>query len=253
MKKVMTESKDDKRPDYFANNYAMMAAAFMVETERWDLAAKLFGAGMPDEQPAGEHSAHAAHSGASAQGSDRHSLEYQPGGSGLHAWAGGCKKGIRRKRKKPCRVTRFAQSGKEQLSGKVGGIRELEIAAVAASSKSKHSKAIELMKEARKLEDELAPPSGPPSLIKPAHELFGEILLGAGKAREAAEQFAGALLRQPNRARSLVGAARAAAQAGDSKPASECYGRFLKQWEQADSGLPELTEARDFLSRHPTP
>ena len=113
--------------------------------------------------------------------------------------------------------------------------------------------AIELMKEARKLEDDLAPPSGPPALIKPAHELFGEVLLGAGKASEAAEQFAAALLRQPNRARSLIGAARAAAQSGNAKAAAEFYGKFLKQWEQADRDLPEPTEAREYLSRHPTP
>jgi hypothetical protein len=44
MKKVMSESTYDNklRPAYYENNYANMAAAFLVETERWNLAAELF-------------------------------------------------------------------------------------------------------------------------------------------------------------------------------------------------------------------
>ena len=50
MKKVMSESTYDNklRPDYYENNYANMAAAFVVETERWNLAAELF----PESKPA---------------------------------------------------------------------------------------------------------------------------------------------------------------------------------------------------------
>jgi hypothetical protein len=33
------------------------------------------------------------------------------------------------------------------------------------------------MKKATELEEAMSPPSGPPVLIKPTHELFGEILL----------------------------------------------------------------------------
>ena len=75
--------------------------------------------------------------------------------------------------------------------------------------KKEHEKAIELMKRATSLEEATSAPYGPPSLIKPSHELFGEILLRAGKPAEASEQFKIALLRQPNRARSLQGLARA--------------------------------------------
>src|ERR1044071_2862252 len=44
MKKVMSESTYDNklRPGYYENNYANMAAAFIVETERWNLANELF-------------------------------------------------------------------------------------------------------------------------------------------------------------------------------------------------------------------
>ncbi len=44
MKKTMSETtyENKLRPGYYENNYANMAAAFIVETERWDLAGTLF-------------------------------------------------------------------------------------------------------------------------------------------------------------------------------------------------------------------
>jgi tetratricopeptide (TPR) repeat protein len=132
-------------------------------------------------------------------------------------------------------------------SGNSPGIRELEVAALSASMKKDHDKAIDLMKQATALEEKMSAPYGPPSLVKPTHELFGEILLRAGKPAEAAEQFKTALLRQPNRARSLLGAARAAAQSGNHAAATAAYTTLLEQWKQADESLPELREAREFL------
>lgn len=131
------------------------------------------------------------------------------------------------------------------------GIRGLEVSAVAAATKGDYKTAIELMQKATALEEEGPAPSGPPSLIKPTHELFGEILVKAGKPAEAVEQFKTALLRQPNRARSLLGLARAAAQSGDQPTAAVTYAKFLEQWKQADEGLTELREAREFLKNHP--
>src|SRR5215212_10195274 len=50
MKKVMSESTYDNklRPGYYENNYANMAASFVIETERWTLANELF----PESKPA---------------------------------------------------------------------------------------------------------------------------------------------------------------------------------------------------------
>src|SRR5262245_30638686 len=88
-----------------------------------------------------------------------------------------------------------------------------------------------------------------PLVIKPAHELFGEILLRAKRPKEAAEQFATSLRRHKNRARSLLGAARAAAQNGDTQGAANFYAEFARQWQQADAQLPELREAQDYLKQ----
>jgi Tfp pilus assembly protein PilF len=125
----------------------------------------------------------------------------------------------------------------------------LEISAVAASMKKEHDRAIELMKQATVLEEAMGPPSGPPGIIKPSHELLGEILLRAGKPEAAAEMFQVALLRQPNRARSLLGAARAAVASGNKAAARSFYTTLLEQWQQADEGLPELREVRAYLKQ----
>ncbi|HLF84496.1 MAG TPA: tetratricopeptide repeat protein, partial [Blastocatellia bacterium] len=137
----------------------------------------------------------------------------------------------------------------EAYAAKSAEIKELEVTAAVAAQKQNYSEAIDLMKRATAIEEEMSPPSGPPSLIKPSHELFGEILLSANRPKEAAEQFGIALLRQPNRARSLLGVARAAAKTGDTKAALEAYSRLVRQWNQGDPNLPELREAQDYLKQ----
>jgi len=128
-------------------------------------------------------------------------------------------------------------------------VRELQVAAVARAVKGAYEEAIALMKNAVDLEEKLSPPSGPPEMIKPSHELFGEILLRAGRPKEAVPQFATSLARHPKRARSLLGAARAAAQSGDRAGAVTAYATLLQVWAQADPDLPELKEARDYTQQ----
>ncbi|HZC00155.1 MAG TPA: tetratricopeptide repeat protein, partial [Gammaproteobacteria bacterium] len=117
---------------------------------------------------------------------------------------------------------------------KMSEIQELEIAAVASASKSNFDKAIKIMRKATALEEAMPPPPGPPTVIKPSHELFGEILLRAGRPKEAAAQFETSLRRHKNRARSLLGAARAAAQSGDTQGAAKAYTQFSQQWQPGD-------------------
>ncbi len=129
----------------------------------------------------------------------------------------------------------------------------LEIQAAIQVSNKNYEKAIALMKKATAIEEKLPAPSGPPRLIKPTYELFGEILLRAGKSKEAGQQFATSLLRHPNRARSLLGAARAAAGSSDRAGAAKWYSKLLIVWEQADPTLPELREARRYLNKESMP
>ncbi|MDQ2922376.1 MAG: tetratricopeptide repeat protein [Acidobacteriota bacterium] len=265
MKKTMSESSYDNklRPNYYENNYANMAAAFVVETERWNLARTLFpseaqvvvgqtvaaGREMQDMQVA-----HSGHGG---------NVNTQPVTSDGSATV----RSSRRSQTLPLFIRGLsdAVSGSAEVEKSLTGlraipagvapgsvileIRELEIAALAASMKRDHTKATDLMKRAIGLEEQIGPPSGPPGLVKPSHELFGEVLLRAGKPEAAVEQFKTALLRQPNRARSLLGAARAAAESGDQAGAAAFYAKLLDQWKQADEGLLELLEAQDYLKK----
>ena len=240
MKKVMSEStyNNKLRPDYYENNYANMAAAFIVETEQWNLAAELFPEGKQKPAASEQTTMGGSHGG-------------HGGGSGPTVDAVATGRTSRASTTLPLFVRGLAAAVNGTVStASVGqNIRDLEIAALSASMKKDHDKAVELMKKATAMEEQLSAPYGPPSLIKPTHELFGEILLRAGKPAEAAEAFKTSLLRQPNRARSLLGAARAAAQSGNHAAATAAYTTLLEQWKQADASLPELSEARDYLKR----
>lgn len=68
------------------------------------------------------------------------------------------------------------------------------------------TKAIEHAQRAVALEEAAAAPSGPPDVLKPSHELLGELLAAAGRCEEAKEAFRKSLLRTPNRRLSVQGA-----------------------------------------------
>ena len=252
MKKTMSETKYENklRPGYYENNYANMAAAFVVETERWNLASTLF----PPTDESGQVAAaspvagaHGGHGGAQPVSSDGPAtVRASDRGQRLPVFVRGLASALSGSATTEASLIKPGTMGGDAYSKTIG---ELEIAAVAASVKQNHDKAAELMKEAIRLEEEMGPPTGPPGVIKPGHELFGEILLRAGKPEAALDQFKTALLREPNRARSLLGAARAAAQAGDQSASASSYKKLLEQWQQADDGLPELQEARDYLKK----
>ncbi|ALA56875.1 hypothetical protein [Nitrospira moscoviensis] len=132
---------------------------------------------------------------------------------------------------------------------RAAGIQALEIAAAGDAEQGTFEAAIRRMEHAIALVDAMPAPSGPPALIKPAYELFGEILLRAGRAKEAAAQFEKSLARHPDRARSLLGGAQAAAQSGEPRRAAALYTTFLRQWRQADPQLVEIREAQAYLQQ----
>ena len=239
--------KDDPRNLMFGTfTLASMAATFVVETAQWDAAEQWLGA--PQEQAADSQSqtssgAHAMQAGVG--------VTQAPAifARGLAIAAQGSPEA--HKSMAELQAMRAQQAGMQvpfiaQIL-KMTEIQEVEIAAMAAAAQG--NEAITIMRQATALEEALPPPPGPPLVIKPAHELFGEILLRAKRPKEAAEQFATSLRRHKNRARSLLGAARAAAQSGDAKGAANFYAQFAHQWQQADAQLPELREAQDYLKQ----
>ena len=83
-----------------------------------------------------------------------------------------------------------------------------------------------------------------PAELLPARELLGDMLLAAGRYPEARDAYRATLRREPGRARSLFGAARAAQLAGDRATAKTGYREFLKLMSKADGHRPELAIAR---------
>jgi Flp pilus assembly protein TadD len=86
--------------------------------------------------------------------------------------------------------------------------------------------------------------------MKPAAELYGELLLEAGRSAEAIEAFEQALLRTPKRTPSLAGLGAAAAGAGDAARARRAYGD-LASMPGAAADSPAVVAAKRWLAAHP--
>jgi hypothetical protein len=115
-------------------------------------------------------------------------------------------------------------------AGKSVSIMDRELKALIALAKGEKDTAVAVLTEAVKIEESMRPPNGAADPVKPSHELLGEVLLEVGKPAEAANAFDASLLRMPNRARSLIGSARAHAAAGHRAVAAERYQLLNSFW-----------------------
>src|SRR5262249_27761893 len=209
------------------NHLAMMRAAWVVETRQFDgdVARALSGetravAGGGD----GLAAAASADKSRIVKASSR--IEAEEGGE--HHGSGG---------RTVYRMGRASSAG-------VNAVMKKQLEALAARTDKDLSRAVVLAKEAAAEEDKLNFEFGPPSVVKPAHELAGELLLASGDAAGARAEFEKGLSSAPNRALSLLGLARAAEKAGDAAAAGEARRRLAEIWSRADAAVPELAEAR---------
>jgi tetratricopeptide (TPR) repeat protein len=105
--------------------------------------------------------------------------------------------------------------------------------------------ALKAMTAAAALEDTTEKAAVTPGPIAPARELLGEMLLEAGRPADALREFEQNLKKEPNRFRSVYGAARAAELSGNRQKAQTYYGELVKICERGDRpGRPELEQAR---------
>jgi tetratricopeptide (TPR) repeat protein len=86
-----------------------------------------------------------------------------------------------------------------------------------------------------------------PAELLPARELEADMLLQAGRYAEARNAYQATLAREPGRARSLYGSARAAELAGHHAEAKAGYREFLKLMSKADGERAELARVRRYL------
>jgi hypothetical protein len=123
-----------------------------------------------------------------------------------------------------------AMGGGGSDAGKGVRIMHKELQALIAQAKGQGEQAIALLKEAVQIEETMRPPNGAADPVKPSHELLGEVLLQNGKPAEAAAAFDTTLLRTPNRARALMGAAKAYAAAGNRDLAAQRIATLNSFW-----------------------
>ena len=144
-----------------------------------------------------------------------------------------------------------AGTGANPYAGREVAILEKEIAAAVRWAAGQKDEAVRLAKEAADMELALNAPSGPPDPMKPALELYGELLLEANRPADAAAAFSQSLLRTPKRTPSTLGLARALTRAGKAGAARQHYAELAAMPGAAPTS-PAVLEAQKVLKAPPT-
>jgi hypothetical protein len=88
-----------------------------------------------------------------------------------------------------------------------------------------------------------------PGPIAPARELLGEMLLSLHRPAEALTEFKATLNHEPNRFRTLFGAAQAARESGDRATARKFFSQLLRVCARADQPVrADLAAARSYMA-----
>jgi tetratricopeptide (TPR) repeat protein len=231
----------DRNPDNqgVRNGYLGMRARYILETGQWEKIAL--------DAPAPSGDAHAGHAMPGMPG-----MAYSNPGNAWIFIAGVSAAKLGDTATASAAQTRLGGL-REKMAGsgnayaaKEMSILEKEVAAYARMAAGQKDEAVKLAKEAVDIELSLSPPSGPPDPMKPALELYGEMLLEANRFPEAAEAFSQALLRTPKRTPSLLGLARASARSGNMTAARQFYTEVTTM-PGAAPGSPAMQEAQKFL------
>ena len=128
-------------------------------------------------------------------------------------------------------------------------IQRLAAAGWIAAGEGKSEEALKLMRAAADLEDRNEKHIVTPARVVPARELLGEMLLEMKQPDLALREFEASQLREPNRFRNYLGAARAAEMAGDNTKAAGYYQKLVALAKDADTVRPELVKARTVAQR----
>ena len=126
-------------------------------------------------------------------------------------------------------------------------VQRLGAAAWVAFADGKREEALDLMRSAADMEDASEKSAVSPGRILPARELLGDMLLESGRSSDALAAYEASLVKDPKRLRSLDGAGRAAAAAGNADKARFYFSRMVEMAD-ANSERPELIKARQFLA-----
>jgi tetratricopeptide (TPR) repeat protein len=117
-------------------------------------------------------------------------------------------------------------------------------------AEGKKDDALKSMSDAADAEDRTEKHPVTPGVPKPARELYGEMLLDSGNAKEALIAFEATLKKEPNRLGAFAGAARAAVQLGDASKARDYFGKVVEQAGGGGDTRTEVADARKYLAEH---
>lgn len=109
-------------------------------------------------------------------------------------------------------------------------------------------RALQLMRGAADEEEASDKHPVTPGSIIPMRELLAEMLLQIGQPGAALAEFERSLVREPNRFRSIYGAAVAAEAANNSETAKQYYGKLRSLTAEADTRRQEMKRANAFLA-----
>ena len=191
------------------DGYQGMQARYILETAQWEK--------IPLESPAPANNAGPA--SAPMQGMPGMAAQAAPGYAGNATWtfiAGFSAAKLNDPATADlaaAQLRAMAERAANAYAAKPFTIMEKEVAAAANLARGRKDDAVRLAKEAADVELTLSAPSGPADPIKPALELYGDVLLAVGRPADAATAFEQQLLRTPNRTPSLQGLARARKEA----------------------------------------
>jgi tetratricopeptide (TPR) repeat protein len=124
----------------------------------------------------------------------------------------------------------------------VVGAQRMAVAAWVAQAQGRSAEALDLARQAADKEEQVEKHPVTPGPLLPARELYGDLLLAQKRPAEALAAYEKTLEREPNRARTIAGAARAAQAAGQPETAAK-YARALVALMDPASTRPELAEA----------
>jgi hypothetical protein len=131
-------------------------------------------------------------------------------------------------------------------------IQRQGVSAWLAFAEGHRQEAVDLMRAVAAREDATEKNAVTPGPLAPARELLGEMLLEIGRPSDALPEFETALEHEPNRFRSVAGAASAARQSGNEEKATRYYGMLLQICAKGDQqGRVALDDARQWQRAHP--
>ena len=140
------------------------------------------------------------------------------------------------------------REAKDAYWSEIVDIQRQIAAAWVLAAEGKHDEALRAMSAAADAEDKTEKHAVTPGPLAPARELYGQMLLDRGMAKEALAAFEATKAKEPNRYHGYAGAAQAAEKLGDKAKAKDNYQALISLTAGADSERPEIVAAKKFAA-----